>query len=272
MEECLELWLKSLEKLKEEIDEDDFNELFAGAEFYKEANDYIYICIPLDFYKVRIETFYTGKLNEILKEISPKLKKVKFVTKEEIEKEQKEKENNPFTTPSTAKTITRSLSPVYTFKNFEVGESNRFAFLSAMKVADTPEKLYNPLYIFGDVGVGKTHLMTAIGHYILDNDINTNVVFVTSQKFAEEYFLATNSKKGANNIEVFYEKYHNADVLLVDDIKFLENRHATQEEFFKLFEHLVSQNKQIVLTSDKPANSLKNVMDRLKSRLTGDCV
>ena len=137
-----------------------------------------------------------------------------------------------------------------------------------MKVAETPQKLYNPLYIFGDVGLGKTHLMTAIGHYILDNNIETNIVYVTSQQFAQDYFLATNSKNPSNNIENFYNKYHNADVLLVDDIQFLENKIQTQEEFFKLFDSLVNQNKQVVITSDKPANELKNMMERLKSRFS----
>ena len=273
MSESLELWAKCLDQLKTDInDEDNFNELFADAEFYKEENNYIYIMIPKAFYKMRVEKLYTDTLNFYLKSFSSDLKKFKFITKEEKERDEKEKETNPFTTPTTSSTMTRNLSPIYTFKNFEIGESNRFAFLSAIKVAETPA-IYNPLYIFGDVGVGKTHLMTAIGHYILDNNINTNVVFVTSQKFAEEYFLVTKVNKNPTSIESFYNKYHNADVLLVDDIQFLENRLSTQEEFFKLFEHLASQNKQIVITSDKPANELKNTMDRLKSRFNwGLCV
>lgn len=274
MNDSLTLWSKALAKLKSDynLDEENFNELFAGAEFYKEENNYIYIMIPLAFYKMRIEKIYTDQLNSYLKDFSSDIKKFKFITKEEKEKDEKKSKENPFITPTTT-TMSRNLSPIYTFKNFEVGESNRFAFLSAMKVAETPEKIYNPLYIFGDVGVGKTHLMTAIGHYMLDNNINTNIVFVTSQKFAEEYFLATKSNKNPNSIESFYAKYHNADVLLVDDIQFLENKLSTQEEFFKIFEDLVSQNKQIVITSDKPANELKNMMDRLKSRFNwGLCV
>lgn len=267
MEEALALWNKTLDVFKKEISPEDFTELFSEAnEVYKEENGYIYIIVPLQFNKFRIETFYTETLNDILKTFTPELRKFKFITKEEVEKEKKEHKDNPLISPTDNYTPTRNLSPVYTFKNFEVGESNRAAFLYAMKVAETPQKLYNPLYIFGDVGLGKTHLMSAIGHYILDNKIDTNLVYVTSQKFAQDYFLATNSKKANNSIENFYEKYHNADVLLVDDIQFLENRIQTQEEFFKLFEHLVNQNKQIVITSDKPANELKNMMERLKSR------
>jgi chromosomal replication initiator protein len=135
-----------------------------------------------------------------------------------------------------------------------------------MKVAETPESLYNPLYIFGDVGLGKTHLMMAIGHYILDNKIDTNVVYTSAQEFTEDYFLATSTKKGKENIESFYHKYRDADVLLVDDIQFLEGKQSTQEEFFKVFEYLHSLNKQIVITSDRSANELRNMMARLKSR------
>lgn len=265
MNENLKLWLDTLDVLKTEIAESDFSELFVCLDkIHKVENGYIYISVPQTLNKIRIEKFYNIRLNEIATLLSNETRKFKFITEEEAKKEIESAQSNPFTTPT--QNVTRILSPIYTFKNFEIGESNRFAFLAAMKVAETPEKLYNPLYIFGDVGLGKTHLMTAIGNYILDNNIETNIVYVSSQKFAEEYFLATNSKKSAYSIENFYEKYQNADVLLIDDIQFMENRPSTQEEFFKIFEHLVNQNKQIVITSDKPANELKNTMDRLKSR------
>ena len=267
MEEALALWNKTLDLFKQEISHEDFDELFSDAtEVLKEENGYIYVVVPIQFNKYRIETFYSSALNDILKTLTPELKKFKFITKEEAEKEKQKKEENPFVTPVAPSGKPRVLSPIYTFKNFEVGESNRAAFLYAMKVAETPQRLYNPLYIFGDVGLGKTHLMTAIGHFILDNNIETNIVYVTSQQFAQDYFLATNSKGQTNGIEVFYNKYHSADVLLVDDIQFLENKIQTQEEFFKLFDSLVNQNKQVVITSDKPANELKNMMERLKSR------
>ena len=139
--------------------------------------------------------------------------------------------------PSEFATNARKLRPEYTFENFVTGESNRFAFVSSTKVAESPCVTINPLYIFGDVGLGKTHLMMAIGHYVLDNNINTNVVYTTAQQFAEDYFMAT-SKKSAASLEQFYNYYRNADLLLVDDIQFLANKTATQEEFFKLFEYL----------------------------------
>lgn len=267
MDEALSLWTKTLDLFKQEISSDDFNDLFSDAnEVLKEENGYIYVVVPIQFNKYRIETFYSASLNDILKTLTPETKKFKFITKEEAEKEKIKQKENPLVTPIVSSGKPRVLSPIYTFKNFEVGESNRAAFLYAMKVAETPQRLYNPLYVFGDVGLGKTHLMTAIGHFILDNNIDTNIVYVTSQQFAQDYFLATNSKSPSNSIESFYNKYHNADVLLVDDIQFLENKIQTQEEFFKLFDSLVNQNKQVVITSDKPANELKNMMERLKSR------
>jgi chromosomal replication initiator protein len=175
-------------------------------------------------------------------------------------------ELNKLTTVDKTAQNTRPLKAEHTFANFETGESNRFAFISAMKVAETPESLYNPLYIFGDVGLGKTHLMMAIGNYILDNKPNEKIVYTSAQEFTEDYFLATSTKKGRENIESFYHKYRSADVLLVDDIQFLEGKQSTQEEFFKVFEQLHGINKQIIITSDRSANELKNMMARLKSR------
>ena len=180
---------------------------------------------------------------------------------------EKEAELNKITTPEKVNInkSRRRLRAEFTFDNFVIGESNRFAFLSAMKVAESPHSILNPLYIFGDVGLGKTHLMMAIGHFVLDNDINANVVYTSAQQFTEDYFLATSTKKGKEHIEDFYNHYRSADLLLVDDIQFLEGKMGTQEEFFKVFDYLHENNKQIVITSDRVANDLK-LMARLKSR------
>lgn len=257
----MKLWEQTLDILKEDLDSSDFSVLFSEVnEVYKYENNYIYLIVPNALTKFRIEKFYVNKLNDILASITNSLIKFKFIMKEEIVDIEK---------PSliTKDVVNkRPLKAEYTFNNFETGESNRFAFISAMKVAETPESLYNPLYIFGDVGLGKTHLMMAIGNYILDNKIDTNVVYTSAQEFTEDYFLATSTKKGKERIEDFYQKYRSADVLLVDDIQFLEGKQGTQEEFFKVFEFLHGINKQIVITSDRSANELKNIMARLKSR------
>ncbi len=273
MRGAITLWQETLKMLKEEINEDDFNSLFAElTEIYKADGGYIYIPVARSFDKFRIEKFYVEKLNKLVAKISDELVKFKFITKFEVEKEQEEQAKEPLQTPELSN-ATRTLSPTYTFNTFEVGESNRFAFISAMKTAESAEsaeKMYNPLYIFGDVGLGKTHLMSAIGNYILDNKIDSKILYVSSQKFAEDYFLATNKKKGSGDgverIEAFYSKYRDVDVLLIDDIQFLQSKKWSQEEFFKVFEHLIGLNKQIVITSDKPANELTDIMPRLRSR------
>lgn len=257
----IKLWEQTLEILKEDLDSSDFSVLFSEVnEVYKFENNYIYLIVPNALTKFRIEKFYVNKLNDILASITNSLMKFKFIMKDEIVDIEKP---SLITKDAVNK---RPLKAEYTFNNFETGESNRFAFISAMKVAETPESLYNPLYIFGDVGLGKTHLMMAIGNYILDNKIDTNVVYTSAQEFTEDYFLATSTKKGKERIEDFYQKYRSADVLLVDDIQFLEGKQGTQEEFFKVFEYLHGINKQIVITSDRSANELKNMMARLKSR------
>lgn len=255
------LWEQTLEKfMAEQTASDTIDLLSEVSKIYKFENNLIYLIVPNALTKFRLEKFYNNKLNEIVQRLTNSNIKYKFILQEDI----KEDEQPPLLIKDTINK--RPLRAEYTFDNFETGESNRFAFISAMKVAETPESLYNPLYIFGDVGLGKTHLMMAIGHYILDNNPKTNVVYTSAQEFTEDYFLATSTKKGRENIEEFYEKYRSADVLLVDDIQFLEGKQGTQEEFFKVFEYLHGLNKQIVITSDRSSNELKNMMLRLKSR------
>ncbi|HQD91901.1 MAG TPA: chromosomal replication initiator protein DnaA [Bacilli bacterium] len=270
MEQYLKLWEQVLNVVRQNLDDERFNELFRDYSVYKFQNNYIYVVVPDVLTKFRIEKFLIKRINqEILPNFTNEKIMFKIITKEEAEEDKKQSEYNKLVNPTkdyTNNLSRRNLRPEYTFSNFVVGESNRFAFLSAMKVAEAPGDVYNPLYIFGDVGLGKTHLMMAIGHYILDNNINANVIYTTAQQFTEDYFLATSTKKGRENIEEFYNYYRSADVLLVDDIQFLDGKKSTQEEFFKVFEYLHENNKQIVITSDRSANQLQNMMARLKSR------
>lgn len=262
------LWDKILTQLHKDLGDSNFNEIFKDcSSIHKFENSYLYVIVPSTLIKFRIEQFYITKIKDIAKNFYTSPIGFKFITKKDAN-EEKNKENSKIIVEIDTRSLGRNLSSLYRFENFVVGESNRYAYLTASKVAENSVLVCNPLYIFGDVGLGKTHLMTSIGNYILDNNINANVVYTSSQKFAEDYFLATSSKNGREKIEAFYRKYNDADVLLVDDIQFLEGKKATQEEFFKIFEHLASQNKQIVLTSDRPANSLKNIMSRLQSRFS----
>ena len=252
---------------KEKIESPDFKDIFSQTpKIYKVENNYIYIILPDPLSKFRVEKFYLSQLNSILEQTSGEKINFKLVTQDVVDKEEKESNIKITTVDEAPKQTHTYFRHEYTFENFMVGESNRFAFLSAMKVAENPHGYSNPLYIFGDVGLGKTHLMTAIGQYVLDKNINTNIVYVNTTLFIEEYFLATSSKSSSQTITSFYNKYRNADILLVDDIQFLNNKKATQEEFFKIFEYLHSNNKQIIVTSDRPSSELENIMPRLKSR------
>lgn len=253
-----------LHQLQQEMNKDDFDELFQDlTQVHKCEPDFIYIVVPDALSKFKIEKFHSKRMDDFIQTKTNSKIRWKFITADEAKKE---KEN--LITAVEEVNVNKSkrrLRAEFTFNNFVVGESNRFAFLSAMKVAESPYSVYNPLYLFGDVGLGKTHLMMAIGHYVLDNNPQANVVYTSAQQFAEDYFLSTSTKKGRDRIEEFYNHYRLADLLLVDDIQFLEGKTSTQEEFFKVFDYLHENNKQIVITSDRVASDLK-LMARLKSR------
>ena len=155
------------------------------------------------------------------------------------------------------------LNPRYTFDNFVVGPSNSFAHAAALAVAEQPSGAYNPLFIYGGVGLGKTHLMNAIGNYIQKNDPRKNVLFITSETFTNELIDAIVKKKGTAQLRA---KMRNVDVLIVDDIQFLSKTVATQEEFFHTFNHLHTNGKQIILSSDRPPKDIPTIEERLRSR------
>ncbi len=157
-----------------------------------------------------------------------------------------------------------TLNPNYVFSSFVVGKSNRLAHAASLAVAETPGQAYNPLFIWGGVGLGKTHLMHAICHYALERNNNLNVVYVSSEKFINEFIQSLQTRQGHE----FKTRYRNVDILLIDDIQFLGDKHSSQEEFFHTFDSLRVANKQIVICSDRPPTELRNIEDRLISRFT----
>ena len=260
MQNYSNFWNQVLDQLEFEFDNDTFNEVFRPCVVHEFKNGYIVVITPNDYIKTRLNKLYIHRINDIISTlIKDEIVKVKFITKDEI-KEPSEGYTQP--EPNLKNKYRNNLNANYNFNNFVVGQSNMFAFRMAMKVADQPGAVANPFYIFGSVGLGKTHLMEAIGNYILDNDVNKKVLYVKASEFLEDY-----GKMCSGNLsnEFFNEKYRNLDVLLIDDIQTLELGRKSQLEFFKIFDILYSDNKQIVITSDRPAKEL-NIMERLTSR------
>ena len=161
-----------------------------------------------------------------------------------------------------------NLNPKYTFDNFVVGPNNNLAHAAAVAVAESPGQAYKILYIYGGVGLGKTHLMHAVAHYILKNNPSSNILYVTSETFTNDYIesIRNNNVKGGFNTSDFRNKYRDLDVLLIDDIQFITGKVSTQEEFFHTFNALNERNKQIIISSDKPPKAIEGLEERLRSR------
>ena len=158
--------------------------------------------------------------------------------------------------------VARNLNPKYVFSSFVVGNSNRMAHAASLAVAESPAKAYNPLFLYGNSGLGKTHLMHSIAHFILDKNPAAKVLYVTSETFTNELILSIQNNKN----EEFRNKYRNIDVLLIDDMQFISKKEGTQEEFFHTFNALYESNKQIIISSDRPPKEIKTLEDRLRSR------
>lgn len=164
------------------------------------------------------------------------------------------------------------LNDKYTFESFVVGKSNQFVYAAARSVAENPGKKYNPLFIYGGVGLGKTHLLHAIGNQIKKNNKNIKILYVTSEQFTNDYIQALKADRKENANKAFRDKYREVDVLMVDDIQFIANKTSTQEEFFHTFNDLYQLDKQIVISSDKHPRNMETLEERLKSRFTGGLI
>src|SRR5699024_1842321 len=218
---------------------------------------------PNEFAKDWLQERYTQLINDTLIEVTGANLNVKFVIPEDENSESTKSSPKPVSSMNpkgeTKKTM---LNPKYTFDSIVIGSGNRFAHAASLAVAEAPAKAYNPLFIYGGVGLGKTHLMHAIGHYVREHDKNAKVVYITSEKFTNEFINAIMDNKTI----AFRNKYRSVDVLLIDDIQFIAGKESTQEEFFHTFNALHEENKQIIISSDRPPKEIPTLEDRLRSR------
>ena len=260
------LWEKTLNIIKSEMSEVSFNTWIKSCEPISISSDTIKISVPNSFTKDILEKRYKGLVANSIEAACSKSYKMEFLVASDLQDEEDEnsnivaKENKSSVTVNDEMSTT--LNPKYTFDSFVIGNSNRFAHAASLAVAEAPAKAYNPLFIYGGVGLGKTHLMHAIGHYVLQNNPSSKVMYVSSEKFTNELINAIKDDKN----EEFRNKYRNIDVLIIDDIQFIAGKERTQEEFFHTFNALHEANKQIIISSDRTPKEIPTLEDRLRSR------
>ncbi|MFC2948769.1 chromosomal replication initiator protein DnaA [Virgibacillus sediminis] len=264
MENIDDLWVATLEKIEEKISKPSFDTWLKNTNAEKIEENTLVISAPNEFARDWLENQYTNLISNILEEITGTRLTTKFIIPESVSHdEEPEAEPKPTTDAANNGDVPKSmLNSKYTFDTFVIGAGNRFAHAASLAVAEAPAKAYNPLFIYGGVGLGKTHLMNAIGHYVREHDPNAKVVYLSSEKFTNEFINAIMDNKTIN----FRNKYRNVDVLLIDDIQFIAGKESTQEEFFHTFNTLHEESKQIIISSDRPPKEIPTLEDRLRSR------
>ncbi|MBU0899536.1 chromosomal replication initiator protein DnaA [bacterium] len=261
------LWHEVLSSIKKKVSQRSFNLWFGQTKLKSISDKKVEIEVPNNFIRDKIEKEYKEELlqtlvnisnNKDLKLISITVSKYENVPSlsEDRLPDKINKENKNLLTHI-------DLNPYYTFENFITGESNRFACAAALAVSESPASAYNPLFIYGGVGLGKTHLIQAIGHRILKLHPNKKIVYTSSERFTNEFIESIRYDK---SIFSFKNKYRTTDVLLIDDIQFLAGKDNTKEEFFHTFNTLYESHRQIIITSDKPPRELPTIEERLRSR------
>lgn len=265
-DELTHIWQETLNKIREKLSNPSFKTWFSDTNPVKvDGQNQLIIEVPNEFIKDWLQSRYVELIREIIKGLTNNDWNIVFLTAEEIENISQPATkviNNTVNESKVEEKNYNGLNPKYVFDTFVVGNSNRFAHAAALAVAEAPAKAYNPLFIYGDVGLGKTHLMQAIAHFILEHNPDSKVVYVSSETFTNELI---NAIKDDTTVE-FREKYRNIDVLLIDDIQFLAKKERTQEEFFHTFNALHESNRQLIISSDRPPKEIPTLEDRLRSR------
>jgi chromosomal replication initiator protein len=264
LENIADLWNAALANIEKKISKPSYDTWLKSTKAHSLQGNLLVVTAPNEFARDWLEERYSQLIAGILYDITGEELSVKFI----IPQNHKEEDQDMPTPPKKEKKEEHHefsqniLNQKYTFDSFVIGSGNRFAHAASLAVAEAPAKAYNPLFIYGGVGLGKTHLMHAIGHYVIDHNPSAKVVYLSSEKFTNEFI---NSIRDNKAIE-FRNKYRNVDVLLIDDIQFLAGKESTQEEFFHTFNTLHEESKQIIISSDRPPREIPTLEDRLRSR------
>lgn len=269
------LWNKFLALIKEELNSVSYEAWFQETELYELKEGKACIIVPMSIHKKHLKENYNDLIIDSLNKITGTNFEIEYLLKQEVEEKQKDLQQQEEAEQDVSRIgvphydySQTNLNPNYTFDSFIVGNSNKFAHAAALSVAESPGKMYNPLFIYGNSGLGKTHLMHAIGNFIHENS-NKKILYVTSDQFIQD-FIGINKKDdngtNFNYVEFFKNKYRNVDVLIIDDIQFLGGATQTQQEFFHTFNTLYSDSKQIIISSDRSPDDLKLLEDRLRTR------
>jgi chromosomal replication initiator protein len=258
-------WKQALGDIQEELSEQEFATWFRDVEYATSGDSNIVLSVPSSFYKDQISQRYLAKIEDRLADLSGQKLTIKF----SVQRKAREKAGHEDTGKGSRSEETPArkrqhpqLNREYTFERFIIGESNSFAANASIAISRNPGTGYNPCLIYGGVGLGKTHLVQAIGNSVYREFPDLKVAYVTVEAFANEFILSIQKKTGHQ----FKNKYRSVDVLLIDDIHFLEGKEGTQEELFHTFNALYDANKQMVFTSDRPVSDIKSLSDRLRSR------
>lgn len=269
LEKIIEKWDEILLNIKEEHDITDvsYKTWLLPLKPYSVDKDILTVLVPDDIFLNYVKKKYDFLLKFTIEEVTGYRCTLRFILKDEVKEEGSEKKliQNNTNTVSQIAIQNANLNPRYTFDTFVVGKNNNLAHAASLAVAESPGEIYNPLFIYGGVGLGKTHLMHSIAHFVLKNNPDAKILYVTSEKFTNELIDAIRNKNNVSTTE-FREKYRNNDILLIDDIQFIIGKESTQEEFFHTFNALYESKKQIIISSDRPPREIETLEDRLRSR------
>ncbi len=272
-----QLWQSVLGNIEVSLSKANFTTWFKNTSILEKNNDYIIVSVPNSFTKEWLQNKYSAEILKTLRAIAPEVREIRYQVlgtgqaaspatqpgQTQQPKGQETARVAPGTTAAfTSTALSNGLNPRYTFDSFIVGKNNELANAAALAVSERPGTIYNPLFLYGGVGLGKTHLMQAIGHKVLETNPTAKILYISSERFTNEFVQAL----GQGRIPQFKELYRNVDVLMIDDIQFLAGKETTQEEFFHTFNTLHQNNKQVILSSDRLPKDIPAIEERLVSR------